>query len=342
MSGDSVIRSLCVGIFHRWEPQRLFAHMAMVQLTAYADEAGTHGDSKYTLVAGWVGRAEQWEAFEPKWKSLLFRHRLTHIHLVDLRHGKKQFKGWPTERRLALAQEAGQLAMDHALFGHTVLLKNSDYDAHYIGADRELRKHRAPIDSKYGVCVRIFLSQLAEFVQRYGGEDSQCTVILEAGAANQGAAQVHLADMYRIAPKRARFLSPQIVYALKEQSPGVQAADVLAYRNYVLHCDGAADIQRLEPGFPENLPAEEVENFFTSVTPQILINLKTGQKQLRPLRGRLGRDWGHLDGFPVGWMTKRLRSSDSFLLVPPERPYGGGAPDRETREQCGSVRLRCR
>jgi hypothetical protein len=185
-----------------------------VELTAYADEAGTHGGSADTIMAGWVGRAERWAEFEQKWKSLLLRNGLTHIHAVDLKQGKKQFKDkirWPERRRLALAQEAGQLALDHSMFSHTVLLKNSDYDIHYIGGDRKLRKHRAPIDSKYGVCVRVFLSQLTEFVRRYGGEDAQATVVLEAGAKNQGAAQSILAEMYRVAPGRARFISPNIV-----------------------------------------------------------------------------------------------------------------------------------
>lgn len=123
------------------------------------------------------------------WKSLLLRNGLTYIHAVDLKQGKKQFKDkirWPERRRLALAQEAGQLALDHSMFSHTVLLKNSDYDIHYIGGDRKLRKHRAPIDSKYGVCVRVFLSQLTEFVRRYGEEDTQVTVILRARWPRRG------------------------------------------------------------------------------------------------------------------------------------------------------------
>jgi len=67
--------------------------------------------------------------------------------------------------------------------------------------------------------------------------------------------------MYRIAPDRARFISPNIVYALKEQSPGVQAADLLAYPVYVLERDGRAEVRDLDEGFPDSLPLEEVESF---------------------------------------------------------------------------------
>ena len=320
--------------------------MTATELTAYADEAGTHGDSMYTVMAGWVGRAERWAEFEPKWRSLLLRNGLTYIHAVDLKHGKKQFKDkirWPEHRRLALAQLAGQLVFDHSMLSHTILLKNRDYDIHYIGGDRELRKHRAPIDSKYGVCARVFLSQLTEFVRRYGGEDAQVTVVLEAGAKNQGAAQSILADMYRIAPDRARFISPNIVYALKEQSPGVQAADLLAYPVYVLERDGRAEVRDLDEGFPDSLPLEEVESFRSPIRPKTLIDLKEGQRALRPLRQRLGRDWGHLHDFPVGWTTRSLRSVEGFFLVPPnpESVLSIDAANPENPEQTHCVRLRC-
>jgi hypothetical protein len=166
-------------------------------MIAYGDEAGTHGDSIFTVMAGWIGHEDRWAEFNQKWKSLLLRNGLTHIHAVDLKHGKKQFKDrriWPEPRRLALAQEASSLAVEHALFSHSILLRNSDFDTYYLGGDHGLRRHRGPLDSKYGICARNFLSQLAEFVMRYCGADAQVTAVLEAGAKNQGAAQTILDD----------------------------------------------------------------------------------------------------------------------------------------------------
>jgi Protein of unknown function (DUF3800) len=315
-------------------------------LIAYADEAGTHRGSIYTVVAGWVGHAHRWKQFDGKWMALLARDGVTHIHSVDVKHGKGPFRDravWPEFRRAALAQEAGQLALDHALFSHTVLLKNSDFETYYIGADRGQRKRRNPSDSKYGVCVRIFLSQLAEFVSRYGGDDALARVVFEEGASNQGAAQDMLNDMYRIAPDRARFIDPRIEFAKKKETPGVQAADLLAYPAYVLEREGRAEVLNLDEGFPDSLPARGVESFRSPITPKILTGLKQGQGALRPLRRLLGRDWGHLHEFPVGWTTVRLRSADGFLLMPPnpEPPLPIGASDRETPAPAHSVRLRC-
>jgi hypothetical protein len=132
--------------------------MATIELAAYADESGTHDGSGLTVMAGWVGHTDSWAKFDPKWKMLLRRNGLRFIRSKELRQGTGQFKDkrrWPTDRRLELAKIAGQLAQDHSLFSLSVLLRDRDYDEHYIGADQALRKHRAAVDSKYGVCASL-------------------------------------------------------------------------------------------------------------------------------------------------------------------------------------------
>lgn len=129
-------------------------------MTAYLDESGTHDGSRLTVMAGWVGYADRWREFDRNWSALLRRplaHRgsITHIHGKDLRQGSKQFRGWPAEDRRQLAMIASGMAQEHAIFSISVLLNNNDYERIYIGTDRALRRHRAAIDSKYGVCFRI-------------------------------------------------------------------------------------------------------------------------------------------------------------------------------------------
>ena len=160
-------------------------------------------------MAGWLGYADRWAEFDNKWRSILTLRGLPYI--VDMKHGKKAFKDkvkWPWPKRLELAQELGQLTEDHTLCSLSVLLSNADYDAAYIGGDKDLRKHRSAVDSKYGVCARVYLSMLAELVERHAGPDGQITVVFEAGAKGQSAIQTILADMYDIAPERARFINP--------------------------------------------------------------------------------------------------------------------------------------
>lgn len=323
------IRSLVVALYGSWQPERLFVYMAASELKAFVDEAGTHDGSAHTVMAGWVGYADRWAVFEDRWRELLLRNGLSHIHAIDLKAGRGQFKDktrWPEWRRRNVAELYAKLAMDHALFSLSVVLPNADYATHYIGADKKLRKHRAPIDSKYGVCLRVFMSALAEMVRRYAGDDAQVTIVLEAGHANGGAAQQILADMYDVIPDHARFISPNVVYALKQKSPGVQAADMLAYPAFVLEREGAADVSDM-PEFPENLPTQELANVRIPITVETLRDVKEGQIAMAGFRRRLGRYWIQVDGFPVGWTPEPLRSVGGFVLTPPRvaQPYAPSA-----------------
>src|SRR5215813_1555410 len=121
--------------------------------------------------------------------------------------------------------------------------------------------------------------------------------------------------MYNIATDRARFISRRIVYALKEQSPGVQAADLLAYPVYVLERDGRADVRDLQAGFPDVLFYDRVTNFRAPISPETLKDIKTGQIAMGGLRRRFGRHWVQLEGFAKGWRAEPLRSVEGFVLT---------------------------
>jgi len=345
VSERSGIRSLVVALYGSWQPHRLFALMTTVELKAFIDESGTHG-SGLTVMAGWLGYADRWAEFEPKWRSVLIRHGLRYIHAIDMRQGKKAFKDkskWPSSRRLELAKDLLQLTEDYALCSLTLLLNTADYDSAYIGGNKNIRKHRSAVDSKYGVCARIYLSMLGELVELYEGADAQVTVVFEAGAKGQSAIQTILADMYDVAPDRARFINSTIGFALKEQSPGVQAADCLAYPMYVQEKAGIATVSDLEAEWPENLPLAGMMHLRAPISVRTLHNLKEGQIAMGGLRRRFGRHWSQLDGFPKGWTVQRLEVG-GFVLMPPQpsrlpQPADGLPP--ETDEPVGSVHLEC-
>ena len=249
-------------------------------LLAYLDESGTHGGSPLTVMAGWVGRVERWRELDGKWGALLRRplpHRqpLTHIHGKELRDGSKQFKGWPVEERRQLAMAASGMAQEHSLFSISVLLNNNDYDNIYIGADGALRKHRAAIDSKYGVCFRVFLSLVTRILERHEPNET-VQLVLEAGHANGGAAEEIYSSMQNIAPNLARFVSG-ITYARKKESPGVQAADLLAYPIFVTERDGTAEYSDVDLTIDRPLPRDQTVNYRVPIQRQTLIDIKIGQ-----------------------------------------------------------------
>jgi Protein of unknown function (DUF3800) len=322
-----------------------FCFMTLSQLTAYIDESGTHGHSPMTVMAGFIGYADEWDKFDLKWRDILLANELAYIHGKELWQGTGQFRDrprWEGSARAALAGLVAPLVLRYARFSLSVILDNAVYDRDYIGGDPKLRKHRHPVDSKYGVCCRTFMSVLARFIERYEGADAQVHLVFEAGHKNSGAAETILAEMYDVAPEIARFISPKITYALKKLSPGVQAADLLAYPVFKGESEGNISFENLAGSPPEAI-GNGCQNFRVPILPETLLRVKSGQSAQATLRRQKGRYWTALDGFPVGWSARPLRCVEGFVLTPPRLATipVSGAEDREILLPAHSVRLRC-
>jgi hypothetical protein len=65
MIPPSFTERLCLGIYLREEPKRLF-----LMLGVYVDESGTHGGTAHTIMAGVVATVEQWAALERRWATI--------------------------------------------------------------------------------------------------------------------------------------------------------------------------------------------------------------------------------------------------------------------------------
>lgn len=121
----------------------------------------------------------------------------------------------------------------------------------------------------------MFLSLITRILERH--EPSEIIqLVLEAGHANGGAAEEIFAAMRKIAPDLARFVSG-ISYARKKETPGVQAADLLAYPVFVTERDGTAEYSDIELTIDRPLPRDQIVNYRVSIQPQTLRDIKIGQ-----------------------------------------------------------------
>ena len=91
-------------------------------------------------------------------------------------------------------------------------------------AYRALRKHRAAIDSKYGVCFRVFLSLVTRILD-YHEPNETVDLVIEDGHANGGAGQVIFAGTEKIA-LRCSFDGPIAI---------VQSANVQRVKRVTIH-----------------------------------------------------------------------------------------------------------
>jgi hypothetical protein len=89
-------------------------------LTAHLDESGTHETSPISIMAGYLGTAEQWRAFESDWTALLQAAGLHHVHAIDLFKRTKQFREWPAARVNTFAMQLDGVIARHLPLGFSV------------------------------------------------------------------------------------------------------------------------------------------------------------------------------------------------------------------------------
>jgi hypothetical protein len=181
-----------------------------VQIIAKMDEAGTHKDSPYMTMGGYMARLGQWNRFDHKWKKGLRKAKLDYFHV-------QEHSGHP------FALKAVKIADDNLMLGFIVRLDHADYKKYYREGGWG---GKAQPDSMYGLCFRYCLSlvlqaSLAEFSHK----GLTINFIVEENKEYDGAPAAIVEQLKR---KRITGVSEFLGYAVpgeKTKTPGLQAAD---------------------------------------------------------------------------------------------------------------------
>ena len=205
-------------------------------LTAYLDESGTHDTSPISIMAGYLGTAEQWGALDAEWMALLQRAGVWHVHAVDLFKRTRTFKGWPAEKVNAFAVQLDGVIARHLQLGFSVIVRDNDYRTIYAEGPKP---RRSRLDSKYGVCFRACLAFVPSFIaaelrlasEGQSARETTINFVLEEGHRNLGDAR-RLFELFKADALPEWHHLVGIFDVSKKNSPGAQAADFLAYCVY--------------------------------------------------------------------------------------------------------------
>ncbi|HVJ39981.1 MAG TPA: DUF3800 domain-containing protein [Dongiaceae bacterium] len=261
-------------------------------LIAYMDESGTHDGSPCTVFAGWISEESSWKSFDAAWSVLLIRplpgiRAISHIHAVDLYKGRGEFRGWPEKSRIALVEAAQTLIFRYVRFSVSLILDNSDYEKSYSAVHKR-EKRKTGIDSKYGVCVRMFFATIAQIMEKHFPTET-IRIVVEGGHKNRGCTDTLFEELKQVAPELANFIS-SVDYGEKRACPGVQAADLLAYPVFLGERDGTAKFEALDYSLGETMPLDKIVNYRYPLTEEILVNLLNGQTDYSALKRRMKSD----------------------------------------------------
>lgn len=244
-------------------------------LGAYIDESGTHDGLPLTVMSGWIAPVEQWSALERCWKVLMEIHGVRYVHAKELKHRQGPFKGWSDKRAVAFAEQLLMALERYSHYSLSIIFNNHEYDSHYRAPHKAERRRRGSVDSKYGVCFRVFLSLVTQLITKYMPGEA-LTITLESGHKNAGAAEAIFAEFKQYAPELAGIV-PTVAYVDKKEAAGVQAADLLAYSAYFLEKYKKAAWLPIDlPNMPTLTPGK-LHSFRAPLSTETLEDIRAGQ-----------------------------------------------------------------
>jgi len=213
-------------------------------LTAAFDESGSHADSRYIIIAGYVAPVERWELFAKRWVPALRELgvrpwpalRLGHLppdpffHMTDYESRQKQFQGWSQLRRIRLFRRLAGLIDQFTVLGFGVSVDRAAYAKIIAPQVPEASGYRDP----YMWCMQSCMEALYHAKRGSKGLGSLRIVdpqpiacVFEQGHLVQGKVALFYA---RFREKwEADDVFGTFAFDTKQRFVPLQAADILAY-----------------------------------------------------------------------------------------------------------------
>jgi Protein of unknown function (DUF3800) len=205
-------RTLSRTLFSVWQKDRYIVTVG-TSYQAYFDEAGTHNDD-FMVVAGFIGKAEEWETFNDRW-----------LKLMGSEEAARSFKADSCNDPL-LMRKSADLAIEHTVAGFAISICPGEYKS--VTSDRFRSQH----GSAYTLCLKDATSQVGKWAD-YGQIASPFAYFFDAGHPNRQQADQYFARVRNQMPDERRkirlgswtFGDDELIWPLK-------AADLLAWTVY--------------------------------------------------------------------------------------------------------------
>lgn len=187
---------------------------------SYFDETNTHKGAESLCVGGYIFYKEDAEEQAKRWAVLLSKWNLPFFHMVDCAHNSGVFSHLDKADCDKAAREAIQIIKDTANAGIGVTVSESEY--------LEIVPATKSFGSAYDVCARDVNTGVAAWI-----EDAEFKGYMhyyfEEGTNTEANASFCISEMVRDDEIRKEACYDGHSFVPKIRSPGVQAADILAW-----------------------------------------------------------------------------------------------------------------
>jgi len=159
----------------------------VIVYSARLDEAGTDGRSPYTVLAGAVATAGQWDKLEERWDALLMRSKVDAFHYKEFNEPAPPFDRWSGFKRKRFIDSQEKAIEKNTLFRVSIGVENAVHKS-IKERMRGIKGFRA--DSDYALCLRYLMFHTSDQLARID-PDYRLTILVEDGPWAAGAADTY-------------------------------------------------------------------------------------------------------------------------------------------------------
>jgi hypothetical protein len=186
----------------------------------YFDETETSGPRSVFAVAGILFRKEAAIRHASAWRGMLDKWSLPYFHMTDCALGERVFKEMSAPDRDTAAREA------------IAIIRNTASAYVYATVEVSTLSDEARIltflGGPYEWCALSILPSVARWCER-NPDVNAVAYFFESGAKGQANAAYRIAEMLEVDDFKAQCRYAGMAFVEKEKSPGVQAADIVAW-----------------------------------------------------------------------------------------------------------------
>ena len=194
-------------------------------LRIYGDESCTHRGARITALAAYVGRPKEWRTFKKLWRRPLGKGGIKTFHTVDFENCEGEFIDWDEPRKAKLRSAIFPLIPRYTEFGMSCAVINPQAMKAAVGLEiirKEFRRDELP----YLYCFTWLVRALARgLIGKL--EHERLAFVFEDNQYSHIAMRCY--DWIKENMPYGKRLAGTMTFAPKDEHPGLQAADVLAF-----------------------------------------------------------------------------------------------------------------
>jgi len=207
-------------------------YKAIAVLRAYFDETGVHDGSGAVMVCGLVAPCNAWDAFDLDWCTQLDVPKVSHFHAVECQHAKGEFASLSDGIKSSLIWGLADVIGKHRPHMVNAGLKREDWDKGKFPNITNAFKN------PYHVCFAHCLGQISKWSEQYADNEPVALVFADQREYKNYAQEIY--EAY-VECKGVDNNLISLQFAAAKHFPGLQAADLFCYEQYLHFRDGIVD-----------------------------------------------------------------------------------------------------